>query len=115
MLSEKIYYKNKKKHNHQFIFFFQILFAAQSVALKVILMVHKRKNIKKQERNIRGIILHGSHHDKKVGEIISKMTRVDVMAHLDEPIEVHLIPDLEKGEVLLDLHGKGSFQRLGEL
>jgi hypothetical protein len=78
-------------------------------------MVHKRKNNKKQERKIRGIILHGSYHDRKVGEIVSKMTRVDVMTHLDEPVEVHLIPDLEKGEVLLDLRGMGSFQRLGEL
>jgi hypothetical protein len=77
-------------------------------------MVHKRKNNKKQERKIRGIILHGSYQDKKVGEIISKMTRIDVMAHLDEPVEVHLIPDLEKGEVLIDNSGRGTLQRLGE-
>lgn len=78
-------------------------------------MVHKRKNNKKQERKIRGIILHNSYHDRKAGEVISKITQVDVMAHLDEPVEVHLIPDLEKGEVLLDLRGRGSFQLLGAL
>ena len=77
-------------------------------------MVHKRKNNKKQERKIRSIILRGSFHDKKMGEVISQMTRVDVMAHLDEPVEVHLIPDVEKGEVLIDSRGRGRFQRLGE-
>jgi hypothetical protein len=78
-------------------------------------MVHKRKNIKKQKRKIRGIILHGSFHDKKVGEIISKMTHVDVMAYLDEPVEANLIPDLEKGEVLIDSRDRGTLQRLDNI
>jgi hypothetical protein len=77
-------------------------------------MVHKRKNNKKKERKIRGIILHSSYHDRKVGEFVSKLTRVDIMAHLDEPVEVQLIPDIEKGEVLIDSIGRGTFQRLGE-
>jgi hypothetical protein len=36
---------------------------------------------------------------------------VDVMGLLKEPVEVHLIPDLEKGEVLLDPRGNGSLQK----
>jgi len=39
------------------------------------------------------------------------MTRLDVMAQLNEPIEVHLVPDVEKGEVLIDSRGRGSLQR----
>ena len=76
--------------------------------------MHK-KNAKKLEdreiRRIRGIILRGSFFDRKIGETVSRMTRLEVMGQLDEPIEVHLIPDVEKGEVLVDSRGQGSFQR----
>ena len=43
--------------------------------------------------------------------MISRMTRLEVMGQLKEPIEVHLVPDVEKGEVLLDSRGRGSLQR----
>jgi len=79
------------------------------VALEVILM-HKRKSSKLQERKIRGIIFRGAFHDRKSGETVSKMTRIDVMAQLGEPVEVHLIPDVERGEVLSDPRGTGSLQ-----
>ena len=39
------------------------------------------------------------------------MTRLDVMEQLNEPVEVHLIPDIEKGEVLVDSRGRGSLPR----
>jgi hypothetical protein len=74
-------------------------------------MVHKRSPRKLQERKIRGIILHGGFHDRKHWEIVNTLTRVDVMARLKEPVEVHLIPDLENGEVLIDLRGKGTLQK----
>ncbi len=74
-------------------------------------MVHKRKQIKKQERKIRGIIIRGSFQDKNKSETVSTITRIDVMAQLKEPVEVHLIPDIEKGEVLIDPRGDGSMQR----
>ena len=73
--------------------------------------MHKKNSMKLQERKIRGIILHGSFYDRNLGEVVSKMTRMDVMAQLNEPIEVNLIPDVEKGEVLVDSRGLGSFQR----
>ena len=38
------------------------------------------------------------------------MTRLDVMLELHESVEVHLVPDIEKGEVLLDLWEKGNLQ-----
>lgn len=72
--------------------------------------MHKRNSRKLQERKIRGIILRGSFYDRNLSETISKMTRIDVMAQLNEPVEVYLIPDIEKGEVLLDPRGTGSLQ-----
>ena len=74
-----------------------------------------RKNAKKlqdrQVRRVRGIILSGGFHDRKTGETVCRMTRLEVMEELHEPVEVHLIPDVEKGEVLVDSRGQGSFQR----
>jgi len=76
-------------------------------------IMHKKNSKKLQDRKIRGIIFHGSFYDRKIGEVVSKMTRLEVMGRLNEPIEVHLVPDVEKGEVLLDLRGRGSFQNEG--
>jgi hypothetical protein len=73
--------------------------------------MHKRKANKLQERKIRGIIQRGSYYDRCKGEVVSKVTRLDIISQLKEPIEIHVIPDLEKGEVLLDSRGKGSLQR----
>jgi hypothetical protein len=72
--------------------------------------MHKRNANKLLERKIRGIILRGSFYDRKVSEVVSKMTRLDVLAQLNEPVEVHLVPDVEKGEVLIDSRGRGSLQ-----
>ena len=74
--------------------------------------MHKRNSIKLQERKIRGIILRGSFRDRNVCEVVSRMTRLEVLAQLSEPVEVHLVPDLEKGEVLVDTRGRGTLQRL---
>jgi hypothetical protein len=73
--------------------------------------MHKRNVNKVQERKIRGIILRNSHYDRKISEVISKITRMDVIAQLNEPVKVHLVPDVEKGEVLIDTRGRGSLQR----
>ena len=64
-----------------------------------------------QTAKIQKIIFHDSFHDKKLAEIISRSTRLEVLGQLKEPVEVHLVPDVEKGEVLVDLRGEGSFQR----
>jgi hypothetical protein len=84
------------------------------VALEVILM-HKRSPNKLQQRKIQTIILNGSYHDKQHGETISKLTREDVMGQLKEPVEVHLIPDIGKGEVLIDPRGRGSLQAMDKM
>jgi hypothetical protein len=72
--------------------------------------MHKRKTNKLQERKIRGIILRRSYYDRNLGETVSKITRIEIIDQLNEPVEVCIVPDLEKGEVLLDPRGKGSLQ-----
>ena len=56
------------------------------------------------------MILRGSFLDRNVSESVSRMTRLDVMGQLKEPVDVCLVPDVEKGEVLLDPRGNGSLQ-----
>ncbi|MGA2387258.1 MAG: hypothetical protein ABSG33_12095 [Candidatus Bathyarchaeia archaeon] len=72
--------------------------------------MHKRSKQKLLERKIRGIILRGSHYDRAKGESICKLTRLDVLGQLKEPVEVHLVPDVERGEVLINPQGTGSLQ-----
>jgi len=36
---------------------------------------------------------------------------VDVLAFLNKAIQISDVPDVEKGEVLVDSRGRGSFQR----
>lgn len=75
--------------------------------------MHKRNQQKLLQRRIRGIILRGSFYDRNLGENVSRMTRVDVLGELREPVEVHLVPDVEVGEVLVDSRGSGSLQGQG--
>jgi hypothetical protein len=56
--------------------------------------MHKKNQKKLLERKIRGIILRGSFYDRALGEAVSQMTRIDVLARLAEPVEVHLVPDV---------------------
>jgi hypothetical protein len=50
--------------------------------------------------------------DKYRGEIVSRVSRFDVLGLLNcEGFNVYLIPDIEKGEVLIDSRGKGSLQQ----
>jgi hypothetical protein len=72
--------------------------------------MHKRSTYKLQKRKIQTIILNGSYRDKQHGEAVSKFTREEVIRQLKDPIEVHLVPDIEKGEVLIDPRGRGSLQ-----
>ena len=76
--------------------------------------MHKRNAEKLQARRIRAIILRSSFYDRNLCEVVSRMTRLDVLSKLTEPVEIHLVPDVEKGEVLIDSRGRGSLQHLGE-
>ena len=81
--------------------------------------MHK-KNVKKEvEKNRRSqrikirkmIILDYSLKDREISEYISKSTRIEVIGKIKGELEVHLVPDIEKGEIIIDSYGKGSFQR----
>jgi hypothetical protein len=95
--------------NHNLILFF--LHAPLNCLSEVLVMVHKRSFNKLQRRIIRNLIFKNSYMDKYRGEIVSRVSRLDVLGLLNcEGFNVYLIPDIEKGEVLLDSRGKGSLQ-----
>jgi hypothetical protein len=75
--------------------------------------MHKRSPNKLEQRKIQSIVINGCYYDKQHGETISKLTRLEIMDQLNEPTDIHLIPDLEKGEVLIDSRGRGTLQKLG--
>lgn len=74
-------------------------------------MTHERSKEKQQARRIRRIILSNGFHDRIRGETVCRLSRTDVLALLNEPVKTCIVPDLEKGEILIDSRGKGSFQR----
>lgn len=61
-------------------------------------------------RQVRGIIYRMSYNDRLVCETVSKTSMQDVLAFLSEAIQLSDIPDVEKGEVLVNARGTGSFQ-----
>jgi hypothetical protein len=73
-------------------------------------MVHKRSKDALLRRQIRSLIFESSYHDNLKCESVSRMSRADVLACLFMPIDVWNVPDVEKGEVLVDSRGQGSFQ-----
>jgi hypothetical protein len=75
-------------------------------------MVHKRSQEKLLLRKIRRIIYSLSYNDRIICETVSKVSRREVLALLNQPVQLSDVPDVEKGEVLVDSRGTGSFQRL---
>ena len=74
-------------------------------------MVHKRSEHKLLLRKIRAIIYSLSYNDRIVCETVSKVSRVDVLAFLNQVIQLSDVPNIDRGEVLVDSRGQGSFQR----
>jgi hypothetical protein len=72
--------------------------------------LHKRKLKKEQLKRVRNIIFQNAFFDSNLCEIVCQTSRMDVLALL-QPVEVGDVPDVEKGEVLVDSRGRGSFQR----
>ena len=73
--------------------------------------MHRRSEVKMRLRRICGIIFCRSFCDKVLCERVSRVSRSEVVALLNEPVQVGLVPDVEKGEVLVDSRGRGSFQK----
>jgi hypothetical protein len=63
------------------------------------------------QRQVRRIIFALSYTDRIVCETVSKTTREDVLAFLNKAVQLSDVPDVLKGEVLVDPRGQGSFQR----
>jgi hypothetical protein len=73
--------------------------------------LHRRSKAKAVKNRIRGLIFNSSFHDTQRCETVCQISRVDILALLTEPVKVGDVPDVEKGEVLVDSRGTGSFQR----
>jgi hypothetical protein len=86
------------------------LFRRPSVALGD--FMHKRSELQRQKRNIRRTIFASSFRDKILHETICRLSRDEVLGLLREPVQVSLVPDVEKVEVLIDLRGRGTFQKV---
>jgi len=72
--------------------------------------LHKRNKNRIQERRARAFIFANAFMDAIRCETVSQVDRADVLAILEGPIDVDRIPQVEKGEVLVDTRGTGSFQ-----
>jgi hypothetical protein len=75
-------------------------------------VVHRREaKLRLQERRIRRIILATAYDDRERCETVSQVSRLDVVRMLAEPVQLSLVPDVVRGEVLIDARGTGSLQR----
>lgn len=76
-------------------------------------MRHKRSAESILKRQIRSLIFQHSFQDPRRAETVCKLSRDDILAELagSVPVEVCVVPDVMKGEVLVDSRGQGSFQR----
>lgn len=74
---------------------------------------HRRSPESILRRQIRGLIFQHSFQDSLRAETICKLSPDDILAKLagPVPIQVCVVPDVMKGEVLVDSRGQGSFQR----
>ena len=75
-------------------------------------MVHKRSKDSLQRRQIRTLIFASCYQDLIRCESVCRVSRTEVLGSLTGIVEVSNVPDVEKGEVLVDSRGQGSFQRV---
>jgi len=78
----------------------------------VVTVMHKRSGDKRQVRRISQIILVNSFRDRTQCEMVCRLSRADVLGLLKEDVQVGLVPDVERGEILTDTRGRGTFQRM---
>jgi len=72
--------------------------------------VHRRSRDKLLTRRARALIFSNAFVDTKKAETVCRVDRVDVLGMLNGVVDVGLVPDVVKGEVLVDSRGTGSFQ-----
>lgn len=61
-------------------------------------------------RQVRGLIFHPSFQDRIRSETVCILSKTDILGQVAGPIQVSCVPDVEKGEVLVDSRCQGSFQ-----
>jgi hypothetical protein len=84
---------------------------AFSVCVVLVVVLHRRSENRLQERRVRALIFATAFVDPVRSETVCRVDRVDVLEALQDPVDVSRIPEVEKGEVLVDSRGSGSFQR----
>lgn len=74
--------------------------------------MHRRSDDKLRSRLIRRLIFTNAFQDREIVETICRLSRLEVIALAPrDELLISLVPDVEKGEVLVDSRGQGSFQR----
>jgi hypothetical protein len=72
---------------------------------------HKRSRKSLQKRQIRSIILSNSIYDKTRCETVTIISKTDLLIALTGQIKMSDVPNIERGEVLIDSKGKGTLQQ----
>ena len=74
-------------------------------------MRHKRSEESELKRQIRRLILSHGFQDHKRAETVNVLSTSEILSALAGPVQLSQIPQVEKGEVLVDSRGQGSFQQ----
>jgi hypothetical protein len=77
-----------------------------------VVILHRRSEKKLQERRIRALIFTTAFVDVARSETVCRVDGVGLLHGLQGPVDVSRVPEVEKGEVLVDSRGTGSFQRM---
>jgi hypothetical protein len=72
---------------------------------------HRRSKNSLLKRQIRNIILSNSIYDKTLCETVTTISKTDLLLALTGQIKMSQVPDIERGEVLIDSKGKGTLQK----
>jgi len=73
--------------------------------------MHRRSDIKLRKKLIRQIIFTNAFQDRQLLETVCRLSRLQVIAVMPgDELVLSLVPNVEKGEILLDSRGQGSFQ-----
>ena len=79
-------------------------------------MQHRRRSTNVKKRLVRGLIFRNSRSDLRRGETVSLITREEILRVIQQlDIEIYSVPDVEKGEILVDARGKGSLQQAAQV
>ena len=75
-------------------------------------MRHKRSPENALRRHVRGLIFRFGFQDPLRAETVCRLSREDILGLLagPTPVDVCVVPEVVKGEVLIDSRGQGSFQ-----